>query len=111
MIYWIRLLEPGESVGTDRRERASAWRTRADYRRQAASLRELVELSGGRTIPAKSASEIEPIFVEILRELREQYAIGYYPSEKRNDGKWRRVKVRVRRPGVSVRTHEGYLDL
>jgi Ca-activated chloride channel family protein len=112
MVYWIRLLEPGERAdGDDRRERTSAWRTRADYRRQAASLRELVELSGGRTIPAKSASEIEPIFVEILRELREQYAIGYYPSEQRNDGKWRRVKVRVDQPGVSVRTHEGYLDL
>jgi Ca-activated chloride channel family protein len=111
MVYWIRLLEPGERAdGDDRRERASAWRTRTDYRRQAASLRELVDLSGGRTIPAKSASEIEPIFVEILRELREQYAIGYYPSEQRNDGKWRRVKVRVRQPGVSVRTHEGYLD-
>jgi Ca-activated chloride channel family protein len=68
-------------------------------------------LTGGRIIPAHSAAEIEPVFTEILRELREQYALGYYPSEQSNDGRWRKVRVRVERPGVTVRTHEGYLDL
>jgi Ca-activated chloride channel family protein len=90
---------------------ASAWRTRPDYRRQAESLRELVELSGGRIIPARSTEEIEPVFIEILRELREQYALGYYPEVQRNDGSWHRIRVRVDRPDVKVRTHEGYLDL
>ena len=63
-----------------------------------------------KTIPARSPSEIEPIFVEILRELRQQYALGYYPNVKRRDGSWHRLKVRVARPGVEVRTHQGYLD-
>jgi Ca-activated chloride channel family protein len=110
MVYWIRLLK-----GTENENRmpdmASSWRTRADYRRQSESLRELVELSGGRIIPARSTDEIEPVFIEILRELREQYALGYYPSVQRNDGSWRRITVRIDRPGVKVRTHEGYLDL
>lgn len=111
MVYWIRLLEPGESAGDDPRERASAWRSPADYRRQVSILRDVVRLTGGRIIPARSATEIEPLFDDILRELRQQYALGYYPSEQRDDGRWRQVRVRVQRPGVAVRTHEGYLDL
>ena len=112
MVYWIRLLRPGESLDAEKRpDLASAWHTPADYHRQEASLHELVEQSGGRIIPARSSSEIEPMFIEILRELREQYALGYYPDERRNDGSWRRVEVRVNRLGVEVRTHEGYLDL
>jgi len=51
------------------------------------------------------------VFIDILRELREQYALGYYPTEQRNDGSWRRIKVKVDQSGVKVRTHEGYLDL
>ena len=112
MVYWIRLLDADDtSDGRDGPGMASAWRTPADFRRQAASMRELVELSGGRIIPARSTDEIEPMFIEILRELREQYALGYYPDVRRNDGSWRRIKVRVDRPGLKVRTHEGYLDL
>jgi VWFA-related protein len=110
MVYWIRLLKGGEREDRNL-DMASSWRTRADYRRQAESLRELVELSGGRIIPARSSDEIEPVFIEILRELREQYALGYYPSVERNDGSWHRISVHVDRPGVRVRTHGGYLDL
>ena len=112
MVYWIRLLKGGESADSKNGPNmASAWRTPADFRRQAMSLRELVTLSGGRIIPARSTDEIEPVFIDILRELREQYALGYYPTVQRNDGSWRRIKVKVDRGGVKVRTHEGYLDL
>ena len=112
IVYWIRLLKGGESADIENGPNmASAWRTPADFRRQAMSLRELVTLSGGRIIPARSTDEIEPVFIDILRELREQYALGYYPTVQRNDGSWRRIKVKVDRGGVKVRTHEGYLDL
>ena len=49
-------------------------------------------------------------FAGILAELREQYVLGYYPSEDRDDGEWHDVKVRVDRSGVAVRTREGYID-
>jgi VWFA-related protein len=112
MVYWIRLLNADESADSlDEHDMASAWRTPADYRRQTASLVELVELSGGRIIPARTPNEIEEVFTEILLELREQYALGYYPTGQRNDGSWRRVKVKVDRRGLKVRTHEGYIDL
>jgi len=112
MVYWIRLLKADENADSvDGHDMASAWRTPPDYRRQTASLVELVELSGGRIIPARTPSEIEEVFTEILLELREQYALGYYPTKQRNDGSWRRVKVKIDRRGVKVRTHEGYIDL
>ena len=112
MVYWIRLLKADESADSvDDKDMASAWRTPPDYRRQTASLIELVELSGGRIIPARTPNEIEEVFTEILLELREQYALGYYPTGQRNDGSWRRVKVKIDRRGVKVRTHEGYIDL
>ena len=111
MVYWIRLLRPDESLEEEKRpQMASAWRTPADYRRQESSLRKVVELTGGRIMPARSVDEITPIFIEILRELREQYALGYYPSVHRKDGSWHTIKVRVDRPEVEVRTIEGYLD-
>jgi Ca-activated chloride channel family protein len=110
MVFWIRLLEADEGADDDQPRMASAWRMPDDYRRQATALRELVDLSGGRIIPVHSTTEIEPVFVEILRELREQYALGYYPDVHRRDGSWHRLKVRVDRPGAEARTHRGYLD-
>jgi Ca-activated chloride channel family protein len=112
MVYWIRLLEPGKTAeDEDDREMASAWRTVPEYHLQIQALKDLVELSGGRIIPVHTPKEIESVFTEILSELRDQYALGYYPAEQRNDGSWRRIKVKVDRRGVKVRTHEGYLDL
>jgi Ca-activated chloride channel family protein len=111
MVYWIRLLKPDEGLEDSKRlHLASAWRGPEDYRRQEASLREIVELTGGRIIPARSVDEITPVFIEILRELREQYALGYYPTVLRKDGSWHNVKVRVDLPYAEVRTAEGYLD-
>ncbi len=111
MVYWIRLLDPGKSADDeDKKEMASAWRVPSEYREQIQALNELVKLSGGRIIPARTPSEIEKVFTEILSELRDQYALGYYPTEQRKDGSWRSIRVKVSRRGVKVRTHEGYLD-
>lgn len=110
MVYWIRLVGEGDDAG-DRGRLASSWRKPTEYSRNLAALQEIVELTGGRVVPVHAPDQIQPVFVEILNELRSQYALGYYPSERRRDGSWHRLKVRVDRPGVEVRTHEGYLDI
>jgi hypothetical protein len=43
----------------------------------------------------------------MLEELHQQYTLGYYPSANR-DGSWRKLDVRVNRPGVRVRARSGY---
>jgi Ca-activated chloride channel family protein len=111
MVYWIRMLQPAESIDErDQPEMVSAWRMPEEYRDQRRYLHELVELSGGRMIPVRSTAEIESVFTEILRELRAQYALGYYPDRQHRDGRWHRLKVKVGAPGVDVRTAAGYLD-
>ncbi len=49
-------------------------------------------------------------FREILSELRDQYVLGYYPSVRRRNGKWRTVKIKVDQFGVDVRARGGWVD-
>jgi Ca-activated chloride channel family protein len=110
-IYWIRIVEAngaGSTAGP--RDVSTAWRGPAEYRRQDDLLVKTVDESGGRVIDALGPSEFEPVFSEILRELREQYALGYYPDNLRNDGSWHKVRVKTNQPGLTVRTHAGYVD-
>lgn len=106
LVYWIRL--EGRQ-GVERGSLSSAWRNSAEYRNEMEILDRLVADSGGRIIPVRTAGQIEPVFLAILEELREQYVLGYYPTDRRNDGSWRRVQVNVD-GSVDARTTRGYVD-
>lgn len=111
LVYWIRLRE-GTGNGSDELPPLfSAWRNAAWYREQLRTLTEVVQQSGGRVQVVKEIAEIGPAFEEVMRELRDQYVLGYYPTKQKDDGRWHTVKVKVARRGVEVRTREGYLDL
>lgn len=47
---------------------------------------------------------------QILSENSSYYLAGYAPANTRADGKYRRIEVRVNRPGVTVRTRTGYFE-
>jgi len=68
----------------------------------------LAAASGGRLFTAASVEDLAPVFPQVAEELRGVYSIAYYPSNQEFDGQWRRVRVKVRRPGVVVRAREGY---
>jgi Ca-activated chloride channel homolog len=61
-------------------------------------LAELAELSGGRMFSVDDASELPDIAEKISIELRNQYVIGYKPSNLVRDGRWRRVRVKLNPP-------------
>ncbi|MCG8459930.1 MAG: VWA domain-containing protein [Holophagales bacterium] len=106
LIYWIRLAD-----GRDRHHSfATAWRDAEGNRRELEFLKQSVSQSGGRIAVLEDLGQIEGAFRDILAELREQYVLGYYPSEVKNDGSWHEVKVDVRRPGIRLRTRDGYVD-
>ncbi len=107
LIYWLRLDEKG---GHQEANFATAWRDAPSNQEELETLEKTVVLSGGRIANLTSVDEVEPAFREILRELREQYVLGYYPSVIKNDGSWHEVKVRVERSGVKIRTRDGYVD-
>lgn len=85
--------------------RGTGWE---DYAAGRAYLSELAEYTGGRVFDALQMQDLGPAFAEIARELSSQYSIGYYSTNTRRDGKFRRTEVRIRKPGMSARTKKGY---
>lgn len=107
LIYWIRLIDEGQQGVT----RFSSWRDPESHRQELQLLEQAVRESGGRIVPIERLEDAAGVFSGILRELREQYVLGYYPIVNTNDGSWHEVEVRVRGAGsAKVRTREGYVD-
>jgi Ca-activated chloride channel family protein len=77
-----------------------------------AFLDELTSVTGGKSFYPQSDVEMDEIFERIALELRHQYSIGYTPKDFQPDGKWRKVKVKVKPPRglprLTVRHREGY---
>ena len=61
-------------------------------------LSELADVSGGRLFSVEDAGELPDIAEKISIELRNQYVIGYKPSNLVRDGRWRRIKVKLNPP-------------
>jgi Ca-activated chloride channel family protein len=78
------------------------------YRLSRRELRALGERTGGRVYPVKSLSDLSGVYKQVGTELRSQYSIGYYPSNRTRDGGWRAIKVETRAPSATVRARSGY---
>lgn len=103
LVYWIHL-------GGKRKSFTSSWRDFEANDREYDMLRKVVSESGGRVLDIERIDQLEGAFRTILEELRQQYALGYYPSNSKGDGSWHKVDVRLRGTGGRVRTREGYVD-
>ena len=108
LIYWIFLSEEG--ADEEIRTYTTSWRDAEANLKEAKLLRQAIRESGGRIEVVEDPAALNEAFAGILAELRQQYVLGYYPSEDLGDGKWHDVKVRVDRSGVAVRAREGYID-
>lgn len=70
---------------------------------------EMARATGGKSFSAASLQEARAAFAQVANEIGTQYSLGYYPSNKTRDGRFRQIKVELR--GVkdaSVRAREGY---
>lgn len=72
------------------------------------ALDELTTATGGRTWYPADLSDIAKVVPEIAHEVRNQYVVGYTSSNLATDGAFRKVRVEVDVPGVTVRTRAGY---
>ncbi len=61
-------------------------------------LNEMAEQTGGRHFAVENLNELPDIAAKIGIELRNQYVIGYSPSNQMRDGKYRRVQVKLNQP-------------
>ena len=106
LIYWIRLQD--ETRG--RIERSSSWRDRKGHDEQLNLLETAVVESGGRVEVIPDVGQVGAALQRILRELREQYVLGFQPTKDRNDGSWHKLEIRVRDGKGRARTRDGYVD-
>lgn len=71
------------------------------------SLQTLASATDG--ISVLNSNDIDAGLRRVVDDLSAYYLIGYYSSNTRLDGRFRSVKVAVKRPGVTVRTRRGYV--
>ena len=75
-------------------------------------LNEVTELTGARGFDVKNVNELPDIAAKIGAELRNQYILGYRPSNKLHDARWRKIKIKLRAPKglppLSVYAKTGY---
>ncbi len=77
-------------------------------RRAKAALHKLTLATGGRVWFPADVDDIAKIAPEIAHEIRNQYIIGYSPTNQKEDGGYRRIRVSVDTPELAVRTRAGY---
>jgi Ca-activated chloride channel family protein len=68
----------------------------------------IAELSGGRVFQPTASRDLAGIYQSILDELGTQYVLGYVSDNPKRDGKFRRITVEVKRPGLKLRHRPGY---
>ncbi len=75
-------------------------------------LHEMSEATGGRLFVVRDVQDLSDIAQRISEELRNEYVIGYTPTDRRRNGSWRKLNVRlVPPPGLpelTVHNREGY---
>jgi Ca-activated chloride channel homolog len=61
-------------------------------------LAEITELTGGRVFAVEHLNDLPDIASKIGMELRNQYVLGYRPSNRVHDARWRKIKVKLHAP-------------
>jgi VWFA-related protein len=79
---------------------------RDDVRRSQDSLRVVSEQTGGFAIVDKN--DLNASFDRIVRDNSSYYLLGYYSTNEKRDGRFRKVSVQVSRPGLRVQSRDGY---
>ena len=74
----------------------------------AGALKYFASKSGGRYISSPGGQALDDAFEEIREELSNQYTLGYRPTNKARDGRWRKIELKLDRPELNARTRDGY---
>ncbi|MBI3664146.1 MAG: VWA domain-containing protein [Acidobacteria bacterium] len=70
--------------------------------------RKLAEQTGGRSIFVNNEKNLEKAFEQISEELRTQYVLGYYPTNRAKDGKFRKIEIKMAKSDAKVLARRGY---
>ena len=64
--------------------------------------------TGGRPFFPRETRELDGVFDAIVAELANQYVLSYSPTNRVQDGRWREIKVQVRKGNYDIRARRGY---
>src|SRR6185503_18708817 len=78
----------------------------ADISQEAGGSESLARDTGGFSVT--KSNELEPGILRIATESRRYSLLGYSPGAIPRDGRFRKLEVRVKRSGVTVRARRGY---
>ena len=79
------------------------------YEMARAQAERLATRTGGHVYPVAGYADVGKAYAAIAAELRTRYAIGYYPTNAKHDGSWRKLKVELPdRPRAQIVTRPGY---
>ena len=81
---------------------------RREFKEAEFVLKQLSTETGGRAYFPTDARELPKIYQSIWDELWSQYAVAYSSTNPKRDGAWRRIQVRIAKPGLTARTKQGY---
>ena len=71
------------------------------------SLRTLAEQTGGAA--SVSSNDFTGWYERVVRDNSSYYILGYTPADDRRDNGFRRIDVKAKRPGLTVRARQGYV--
>lgn len=73
-------------------------------------MNDLASLSGGRSFQAATLADARAAFARVAADIGTQYSLGYYPTNKARDGKFRAIKLEVKgvKEKAQIRARDGY---
>jgi VWFA-related protein len=82
---------------------------REAYAQARAQLSQMALVCGTPMYQARQLSDLDTVYAQVVRDLSTVYSIGYRPTNKTLDGKWRSVEVHlIKRSELFARTKRGY---
>lgn len=93
LVYAIGLLNEEERREAKRAERA---------------LEALTKATGGQSYFPGAVADVDDVAKQVAHDIRNQYVLGYTPTNEALDGSFRRIEVRAKGRGLTVRTRTGY---
>jgi len=81
---------------------------------QRARLVEIAETTGGQAFFPSAMKDVEVAYDKVAAQIRAQYSLGYSPTNTAQDGRWRKVEIKLTRPDLKdarLQSRKGYFAL
>lgn len=71
-------------------------------------LEALADQTGGTYFKVYQGDDLNGVYGRVADELHALYSLAYMPKDTRRDGAWRKIRIKMNRPGIVGRTRRGY---